>query len=87
MLITLTQFVVLLIPHTIYHRSPHPKTIFNFFVCVQFKVMQALNMAPVKNADYGMLFKKLKKELVESTLVSIDIKTKKDQPTYYSTDN
>ncbi len=49
--------------------------------------MQALNMAPVKNADYGMLFKKLKKELVESTLVSIDIKTKKDQPTYYSTDN
>jgi hypothetical protein len=34
--------------------------------------MQALNMAPPKTADYGALLKELKKELIESTLASID---------------
>jgi hypothetical protein len=49
--------------------------------------MQALNMAPPKTADYGALLKKLKKELIESTLASIDKKAKKDQKTYYPTDS
>lgn len=49
--------------------------------------MQALNMAPSKTTDCGMLLKKLKKELIESTLVPIDKKTKKDQQTYYSIDS
>jgi hypothetical protein len=40
-------------------------------------ITQALNMAPPKIADYGTLLKKLKKEFIESTLVSIDKKTKK----------
>lgn len=34
-------------------------------------------MAPPKTADYGALLKKLKKELIESTLASIDKKAKK----------
>jgi hypothetical protein len=36
-------------------------------------------MAPPKTADYGALLKKLKKELIESTLALIEQKTKKDQ--------
>jgi hypothetical protein len=44
-------------------------------------------MAPPKTADYGALLKKLKKELIESTLASIDKKAKKDQETYYPTDS
>jgi len=44
-------------------------------------------MAPPKIADYGPLLKKLKKELIESTLASIDKKAKKDQQTYYQTDS
>jgi hypothetical protein len=44
-------------------------------------------MAPPKIADYGALLKKLKKELIESTLVSIDKKAKEDRQTYYQTDS
>jgi hypothetical protein len=44
-------------------------------------------MAPPKIANCGTLLKKLKKELIESTLVPIDKKTKNDQQTYYPTDN
>lgn len=44
-------------------------------------------MAPPKIADYGALLKKLKKELIEPTLASIDKKARKDQQTYYQTDS
>jgi hypothetical protein len=41
----------------------------------------------MKTIDYGALFKKLKKELIKFTHVSIDKKPKKDQQTYYLTNN
>jgi len=44
-------------------------------------------MIPPKTIDYVALLKKLKKELVESTLTLIDKKQRKDQQTYYPTDN
>jgi hypothetical protein len=44
-------------------------------------------MPPPKIANYGTLLKKLKKELVKSTLAPIDKKTKQDQQTYYPTNN
>jgi hypothetical protein len=44
-------------------------------------------MAPPKIADCGALLKKLKKELIESTLASIDKKAKKHQHTYYQSDS
>jgi hypothetical protein len=44
-------------------------------------------MAPPKIADYGALLKKSKKELIESTLASIDKKVNKDRQTYYQTDS
>jgi hypothetical protein len=44
-------------------------------------------MAPLKTANYGALFKKLRKELVESTLMPIDKKPKKDEQIYYLTNS
>jgi hypothetical protein len=44
-------------------------------------------MTPPKTIGYGALFKKLKKELIESTPASIDKKQKKYQQTYYPTNS
>jgi hypothetical protein len=44
-------------------------------------------MTPPKTIDYGALFKKFKKELIESTPMSIDKKLKKYQQTYYPTNS
>jgi hypothetical protein len=44
-------------------------------------------MIPPKTIDYVALLKKLKKELAESNLTLIDKKQRKDQHTYYPTDN
>jgi len=44
-------------------------------------------MAPLKTTNYGALFKKLKKELVESTPMSINKKPKKDEQIYYLTNS
>ncbi len=44
-------------------------------------------MGPLKTVDYGALFKKLKKELIKFIQVSINKKPKKDQQTYYLTNN
>jgi hypothetical protein len=87
-LIALTQFAVVLMAFTqsivvLRDLKQFSRTFFR----VHFKVTQVLNMAPLKTTNYGMLLKKLKKELVESNLVPINKKTKKDQQTYYSIDN
>ncbi len=44
-------------------------------------------MAPLKTTNYGALFKKLKKELVESTPMPINKKPKKDEQIYYLTNS
>ncbi len=58
-----------------------------FHVNVKVTLTQALNMGPLKTVDYGALFKKLKKELIKFTQVLINKKPKKDQQTYYLTNN
>ncbi len=71
--------------HAIDRHLTNLKQVSRTFFSVHLKITQALNMAPPKTADYAALLKKLKKELIESTLASIDKKPKKDQETYYPT--